>query len=177
MGEYVVLEKKQVLPLPTGTAPTDAILADALMQIRAEARPHPASWWVSKLKGKPLRTAVMSALVASGALTRVDRTVLGLFPSVSYPEVDGATETVLRDQISAVLAGTSAPTPSSAALIALLDASGALRKQFGRIPKETVRQITAGDWAAPAVKAAMDEIAVIVMMTATNATSTAATAS
>jgi hypothetical protein len=177
MRGYIALDDKKVRALKTDTVPGDEILARALALIQAEPKPRPASWWVSKLQGKQLRTAVMSALVSSGALTRADRKVFGLFPATAYPEVNGATEKVLRQQIADVLAETSPPTSTSAALIALLHAVGALRKQFGAVPMQTIKRLTEGGGAAPAVKAVMDEIVIIAAMTATIAASTAATTS
>jgi hypothetical protein len=173
----VELTNKRVLPSATSTTPSDPILSGALARIRAEAKPRTASWWVSKLQGKELRTAVLSALVASGSLERVDRKVLGLFPASAYPEVDGTTEKALRDELRGVLGETVAPTPASAALIALLDATGALRKQFGPVPKDTVKRLTEGQWAAPAVAAVLAEIAMVAISAATIAATTAATTS
>jgi hypothetical protein len=174
---YIELSDTRVLLTATSTTPSDPILAGALGIIRAEAKPRSASWWVSRLQGKDLRTAVLSALVASGSLERVDRKVLGLFPASAYPEVDGATEQALRVQLGAVLTETVAPTPHTAALVALLGATTALRRQFGPVPKDTVRRITEGEWAAPAVTAVINEIAMVVIVTASIVASTTATTS
>jgi hypothetical protein len=177
MNEYVILDEKKVLPHTITAFPTDPILADALAKIRAEPKPRTASWWVSKLQGKTLRLSVLSSLVASGSLERVDRKVLGLFPASAYPQVDGTTEAALRTQLREVLNKTTPPTPAVAALLALLNATSALRKQFGPVPKDTLKRLTEGDWAAPAVKAVMGEIAAIASMASIVAVTTATTSS
>lgn len=170
---YITLADKRVLPHRTANVPADPILADTFARIRTEPTPRSASWWVSKIQGRELRLSLLSSLVASGTLQRVDRKVLGLFPASAYPEVDGSTERAVRDQLSAVLVGTTPPTPASAALIALLSTTTALRKQFGSVPKDRVKALTDGDWAAPAVKAVMAEIAAVATITVTLASATA----
>lgn len=74
-----------------------------------------------------------------------------------------------------MLARRAGPTPFSAAVIGLLDATNTLRKQFGAVDKGLVEEITSGTWASPAVQAVLEQIraaAMIVIMAATTATAT-----
>jgi hypothetical protein len=159
----------------------DDLLSRSLGWIAANGRPRPAKWWVSKLAGPDTREAVALSLVQNGLLDERHGKVLGLFPKTSYPEIDGAPEEELRAQLAAVLADDEDPTPPLAALVALLDATGTLHKQFGRVPRNTVQAISSGStWAAPAVKAVLDHIrnsAVAAVAAASASSATAAAAS
>ena len=159
------------------TATGDPVLDGVVGVIGAEGAPHKATWWVSKLGRRPLRYDVLGGLVASGLLTEEQRKTLGIFPSVAYPESDGGPESLLRAAIADVLAARSAPTPFTAAVIGLLDATGSLRKQFGKVDRGVVADVTSGSWAPPAVKAVLEELqmAVIVAVVAVTAATTATT--
>ncbi|WIB12325.1 hypothetical protein [Curtobacterium sp. MCPF17_052] len=45
-----------------------------------------------------------------------------------------------------------APSPFAVALIGLLNATGTLRGQFGKVDRQRVKALTDGDWVAGAVK-------------------------
>jgi hypothetical protein len=155
----VSLEGGRVTVQPTEATLDDDVLEASRGSIAANGKPRPAKWWVSKLAGRETRDAVAMSLVALGLLGEEQRKILGVFNSTVYPEVDGAPEADLRSLVSAVLAEDEDPTPYLAALVALLDATGTLHKQFGRVPHGTVRTITSGStWAAPAVKDVLDQI-------------------
>ncbi len=161
-----------------GTATGDPVLDGVIGVIGASGAPRKATWWVSKLGRRPLHDDVLGGLVADGLLTEAQRKTLGIFPSTTYPERDGGPESLLRAAIADVLAARSAPTPFTAAVIGLLDATGTLRRQFGAVDRGRVAVITSGAWASPAVKAVLDELqmAVIVSVVAVTAATTATTA-
>ncbi|TCK63110.1 GPP34 family phosphoprotein [Curtobacterium sp. PhB136] len=168
----VSLEGKDVRVVD-GSTTGDPVLDGVLGTIAAAGAPRKAKWWVSRLGKRQLRDDVFASLVAGGLLSEEQRKTLGIFPSTAYPERDGGPEALLRSSIADVLATRSAPTPSTAAVIALLDATNTLRKQFGKVDKALVREITSGNWASPAVKAVLEEIqmaAVMAIVAATTAT-------
>ncbi len=158
-----------------GAATGDPVLDGVVGSIAASGSPRKAKWWVSRLGKQRLRDDVFAGLVERGIISVEQGKVLGLFPTTKHPERDGAPEALLRSGIADVLARRATPTPFSAAVIGLLDATNTLRKQFGAVDKGLVQEITSGTWASPAVEAVLEEIqaaAMIVIMAATTATTT-----
>lgn len=158
-----------------GAATGDPVLDGVVGSIAAAGAPRKAKWWVSRLGKRQLRDDVFAGLVERGVISVEQGKVLGLFPTTKHPERDGAPEALLRSGIAHVLAGRAGPTPFSAAVIGLLDATNTLRKQFGAVDKDLVKEITSGSWASPAVKAVLEEIeaaTMVVIMAATMATTT-----
>lgn len=158
-----------------GAATGDPVLDGVVGSIAAAGAPRKAKWWVSRLGKRQLRDDVFAGLVERGVISIEQGKVLGLFPTTKHPERDGAPEALLRSGIADVLAGRAGPTPFSAAVIGLLDATNTLRKQFGAVDKDLVKEITSGSWASPAVKAVLEEIeaaTMVVIMAATMATTT-----
>jgi hypothetical protein len=158
-----------------GAATGDPVLDGVVGSIAAAGAPRKAKWWVSRLGKRQLRDDVFAGLVELGVISIEQGKVLGLFPTTKHPERDGAPEALLRSGIADVLAGRAGPTPFSAAVIGLLDATNTLRKQFGTVDKDLVKEITSGSWASPAVKAVLEEIeaaTMVVIMAATMATTT-----
>lgn len=158
-----------------GAATGDPVLDGVVGSIAAAGAPRKAKWWVSRLGKRQLRDDVFAGLVERGVISVEQGKVLGLFPTTKHPERDGAPEALLRSGIADVLAGRAGPTPFSAAVIGLLDATNTLRKQFGAVDKDLVKEITSGSWASPAVKAVLEEIeaaTMVVIMAATMATTT-----
>lgn len=158
-----------------GAATGDPVLDGVVGSIAASGAPRKAKWWVSRLGKQRLRDDVFAGLVARGIISVEQGKVLGLFPTTKHPERDGVPEALLRSGIGDVLAGRAGPTPFSAAVIGLLDATNTLRKQFGAVDKDLVKEITSGTWASPAVKAVLEEIeaaTIVVIMAATMATTT-----
>ncbi|PZF27023.1 GPP34 family phosphoprotein [Curtobacterium sp. MCPF17_051] len=158
-----------------GAATGDPVLDGVVGSIAAAGAPRKAKWWVSRLGKRQLRDDVFAGLVERGVISVELGKVLGLFPTTKHPERDGAPEALLRSGIADVLAGRAGPTPFSAAVIGLLDATNTLRKQFCAVDKDLVKEITSGTWASPAVKAVLEEIeaaTMVVIMAATMATTT-----
>lgn len=172
----VSLEGKEVRVVD-GTATGDPVLDGVMGTIAAAGSPRKAKWWVAKLGRRQLRDDVLSGLVTQGLLSTEQRYTLGIFASTAYPERDGTPEALVRSAIADVLAERTPPTPFTAALIALLDATGTIRKQFGKVDKALVQDITAGSWASPAVKAVLQQIQTAAMagIIAASAATTAST--
>lgn len=172
----VSLEGKEVRVVD-GTATGDPVLDGVMGTIAAAGSPRKAKWWVAKLGRRQLRDDVLSGLVTQGLLSTEQRYTLGIFASTAYPERDGAPEALVRSAIADVLAERTPPTPFTAALIALLDATGTIRKQFGKVDKALVQDIAAGSWASPAVKAVLQQIQTAAMagIIAASAATTAST--
>ncbi|GAA3343938.1 hypothetical protein GCM10020358_45110 [Amorphoplanes nipponensis] len=116
-------------------------------------------------------------------LTRQQDKVLLVFPRTRYPAphgVEPVPETEARQRLTAAVSATGPVEPRTAALCALVAATGLDRKVFRSLDRkrvsERLKEITAGDWAATAVKRTIDEIqtAVLVAVLAAS-TSSAAT--
>lgn len=174
-GSVSLADKK--VAVTDGSATGDAVLDDCIGSIGASGKPRAAKWWVSNLGKPPLRDAVLASLIERGSLTEQQRKTLGLFTTTRYPEADGGPEAELRSELADVLIGRRTPTPFSAALVGLLDATSTLKKQFPLVDRAVVTAITSGegDWAAPAVKAVLQEIQAAALVAIVAATSVATT--
>ncbi|OII26761.1 GOLPH3/VPS74 family protein [Curtobacterium sp. MCBA15_013] len=157
-----------------GAAIGDPVLDGVVGTIAAADKPRKAKWWITRIGKRPLRDDVFAGLIARGLITLEQGKTLGIFPTTKYPERDGGPEALLRAGIGDVLAGRAEPTPFAAAVIGLLDATSTLRKQFGKVDRALVKEVTSGGWASPAVKAVLEDIQTAAIM-ATVAASTAAT--
>ncbi|QKE84682.1 GPP34 family phosphoprotein [Arthrobacter sp. NEB 688] len=170
----------------TGTAePTEPRLREVL-ELAEGRRPKDV---VSKLGGAgawrdragALRELALSSMTAAGVLRTEETKVLGLFPRTRWTVTDPAVVDRLRGRVTAALAD-SAPAPDArtAALVALLASVDRLSAVTGMPEREAKRRadaVTAGDWAAPAVRAAVEEVNAAVMagVIAATAATTAAT--
>jgi hypothetical protein len=171
----VVSLQNGLVTVVSGAATGDPVLDGVVGSIAAAGAPRKAKWWVSRLGKRQLRDDVFAGLVELRVISIEQGKVLGLFPTTKHPERDGAPEALLRSGIADVLARRADPTPFSAAVIGLLDATNTLRKQFGPVDKALVKEITSGTWASPAVKAVLEQIeaaTMVVIMAATVATTT-----
>jgi hypothetical protein len=165
----------------SGTAPADLdpLLADALATIAEKDRE--ATTLVGKI-GKGLEDRLAARLADRGILERRDGKLLGLFPRTTWPAEDTTHETDVRRTITACLVDGSQPDERTGALIALLAAidqahsavtAGTTAKK--KDLEKKAKEIAAGQWAATAVKDAVDA-ATAAMVVAVVAASTAATA-
>lgn len=163
----------------SGAALPDPILAAALALVAEKERG--AQDLVGRL-GKGLREQLTERLAAQGILRREDSKVLGLFPRTVWPAADVAREADVRRALTSVLVEGNEPDERTAALVALLHAIGRAHKTVpheglpAREVKARAKRIAEGDWAAKAVKDAIDA-ATAAMVAATVAATTAATTS
>jgi hypothetical protein len=146
----------------TESAPADLdpVLADALSEIAAKDRK--ASTLVTRI-GKGLEARLAAGLAERGILERKDGKLLGLFPRTTWPTADSSHEDDVRRTLTACLVDDAQPDERSGALIALLAAidqahsavtagTTAKKKEL----EKKAKQIAEGQWAAKAVKDAVD---------------------
>ena len=162
-------------------APADLepLLAEALATIAEKDRK--ASALVGKI-GKGLEGRLASRLADRGILERRDGKLLGLFPRTTWPAADTTHETDVRRTVTACLVHGVQPDERTGALIALLTAIDQAHSAVTAgttTPKKALekkaKEIAAGQWAAKAVKDAVDA-ATAAMVVGVVAASTAATA-
>ena len=127
------------------------------------------------LRGKRLQSLVMrptldplevvvESLIVQGVLIRGERGFFG-WGSARTPESDPAPEQMLRSRLTAVLAGTGAPTQADLALLSILQnldsAHAILRDESGgmsaRDLKKRIDELTAGSAAGDAVATAVND--------------------
>jgi hypothetical protein len=162
-----------------GATPPKPVLARALAVVREREGAKPTSLLGPLAKG--LRERLADDLVAAGVLERDEKKVLGLFRTTRLPTADPSHETALRARLAAVLAGTAEPDGRTGPLLALLHAMGVLTKVLpvddGKAAERRAKEIAEGDWAAAAVRKAVQEVqsAVMVAVIASTAATTAGT--
>lgn len=114
--------------------------------------------------GGGLRVPVMERLVERGLIRREKKRVLGLFPVTLAPANDTGYEAELRRKVCAVLADGESPDTRTAAVIALLSASGTLPslhpapKWSGAVYRRG-KELEEGSWGAAAVSTAVTRTA------------------
>jgi hypothetical protein len=177
-GRVGVEDKKIVVLDPAATG--DPLVDQALERIVADGRPRRPAHWVKKFTDT--RKPALDRLVDQGVLTREQDKVLLVFPRTRYPAPNGVEpvpETEARQRLTAAVAGTGPVEPRTAALCALVAATNLDRKVFRSLDRERVverlREISAGDWAASAVRQTVEELqtAVIVAVVAASTVSAA----
>jgi len=178
----VGIEDKKVVVLD-GTPTGDPLVDQALGRIAADEKPRRPAHWVRKF-AKDTRKLALNRLVEQGVLTRREDTVLLVFPRTRYPAPDGlepVPETEARQRLTAAVSGSGPVEPRTAALCALLAATNLDRKVFRTLDRERAKarleEISAGDWAATAVRKTIEEIqtAVVVAVLAASTVSAATT--
>ncbi|MGN6131900.1 MAG: GOLPH3/VPS74 family protein [Nocardioidaceae bacterium] len=175
-GRIGLDERRRVVvldPSPTGEPVLDAALGIA--STRQGKKPKS----LIQPLAKGLRPALYARLTDRGVLRLQETRVLGLFPLRRWPAVRTDQETAVRAQVAQVLVQGTTPDQRTAALVALLHALKVEHKvvdprQYG-VGKRDLRaradQIARGDWAADAVRQAVDD-----MLAAVTAASMAAAA-
>ena len=167
----------RVHALDGAPADLDPLLAEALATIAEKDRK--ASTLVDKI-GKRLERRLAASLAERGMVERRDGKLLGLFPRTTWPAADSSHENDLRRTVTACLVDGAQPDERTGALIALLAAidqahsavtPGTTTKK--RALEKKAKEIAAGQWAAKAVKDAVD--AATAAMVGAVAASTAAT--
>jgi hypothetical protein len=161
-------------------ADLDPLLAEALATIAEKGRQ--ASALVTRI-GKGLEARLGARLAERGILERREGRLLGLFPRTTWPAADTTREQEVRRTVTACLVDDAEPDQRTGALIALLAAidqahaavtAGTTVKK--RQLEKRAKQVAEGQWAAKAVKDAVDA-ATAAMLGAVAATTAATTAS
>ena len=149
--------------------PTDDPELDAALQRLSEREGTKVKDFLSQSSTKKvrvthqLRERLLDRLARSGAVIRQEGTVLGFIPRTTWPAQDAAAEEDLRARLRGALVNGTTPTERTVALIALLHVSGLVTKVLPGADKKLIKTrakaLTEGDWAAKAVKDAIDEVA------------------
>lgn len=167
----------RVVPAGPGTpapAPTDPVLREGLA--RVAERPRAARELVGLL-GRGLRPVLSERLAGRGLVRRQDDRVLGLFPRTRWPAADVRYEASVRARLADVLVRGLAPDPRTVALVALLSAVDQVpaavdHEGLGRGElRRRAKHLAQGEWAAKAVREAVDAAAgaMVAVMAATTA--------
>jgi len=112
--------------------------------------------------GKGLDDELGERLAQKGILERSEGRILGLFPVTRWPAIDSGHKEEVRRALTAALVEGAEPEPRTAALIALLHAIGRAHKSVpheglsGGEVRKRAKRIAEGDWAAKAVKDAIE---------------------
>ena len=153
----------------TNLEPTDDPELDAALHKVAENEGNKVKDLLSAFASKTIRIShgvrdrLLERLAAAGMLARTEGTVLGFIPRTTWPAGDPAPEDEVRRRLQGALVGRETPAERTVALIALLQVTGLLVKVVTTEDKKALRArakaLTEGDWAAKAVKDAIDEVA------------------
>lgn len=156
-GEAV---KRDRLVVRDATPAGDDVLDHALAELADDEGKKPKNVLGSLRKG--LRGRLLDRLAGRGLLRQESGTVLGIFPTTRWPAADASHEAAVRQRLQDVLVTGLAPDPRTAALVSLLLAVDGLRKvvpsEDRRAVKRRAQEIAEGDWAADAVKKAVQEV-------------------
>jgi Golgi phosphoprotein 3 (GPP34) len=144
--------------------PGDDLLDEALTIVGQREGKTPQSV-VARL-GKRTRLRLYERLVEGGVLRAEDDRILGIFPTHRWPTNDAAHESAVRAGLVTSLRDGVTTAPRTGALISLLLALHAVHKavdpdSVGLSKKElnaNAKRIAEGDWAAKAVRQAIDSI-------------------
>jgi hypothetical protein len=158
-------------PDPTG----DPLLDEALTVVAQKEGKKPQSV-VARL-GRRTRARLYERLVAGGVLRAEDDRVLGIFPTHRWPSNDAAHESRVRAGLLTALREGSTTEERTGALISLLLALNAVHKTVdpglvGLSKKElnaNAKRIAEGDWAAKAVRHAIEAMNAAVLAAASSA--------
>ena len=153
----------------TNLTPTDDPQLDAALRKLAENEGRKLKDLLSSMAMRRnrlshgVRDRLLARLAAAGMLVRREGTVLGFIPRTTWPAGDPAAEDDVRRRLQGALVGGDTPTERTVALVALLQVTGLLPKVVSSEDKKALKarakELTEGDWAAKAVKDAIDEAA------------------
>ena len=113
---------------PTGLTVLDEVLAE----ICAEPAPQPTRFWLSRLsRSTPVHPErIARSLVDQGVLRLVEKRLLWVLKSRTYPPVSGLEQREVRQRIVTLLDNTEIPDTRDALLVGLLRASGLVDRLF-----------------------------------------------
>ena len=180
VGEKEGLLRRRKVRAAEPTPPlSDPALRRALATVMEKDRT--AEELVPRL-GKKVRDDLLGRLSDRGLVRREESKVLGVFSRTRWPAVDDAHERELRRLLRSALVGGADPDDRTAALIALLHAVDRAHKSVeldgvrSREVKKRAKEIAQGEWAAAAVRDAVQASQAAVMAAVMVATTAGATA-
>lgn len=150
-------DRKQTVYAVPGPPLGDPLLDDAFARI--EKRPRYVGSVLAEV-GPPLRAQVLDRLLERGMVRRERSKLLGFIPTTRMPAQDVAYEAALLERVRAVLEDDETPDARTAALVAILSASGTLPQLHPAIRWSNAVATRAlryqnGDWGAAAVGTAV----------------------
>lgn len=160
----------------TGRPVTDEVLAGALAVVAQ--KPRTAVDLAGRI-GTGLKERLGERLASVGVLERREDRVLGLFPRTRWPARTSTHEMEVRDLLARGVAEGGAPDARTAALIGILQALDRLAPTLGlhgpaaRAAKRRAKELSKGDWAAKAVRDAVQAAAAAASTAAVAASTTA----
>ncbi len=151
----------------TSLKPTDDPVLDATLAKIAEREGRKVSKLISDMSTrritKGLKDRLLERLVARGVLAQEKSRMLGFIPRTTWPLADATVEDDVRQRLQSALIAGLTPTERTVTLIAIMEVTGLLTKVVPTEDKKALRAraktLTEGDWAAKAVKDAIDEVA------------------
>ncbi|PRY41453.1 GOLPH3/VPS74 family protein [Umezawaea tangerina] len=176
LAGLVEVRDKKVLPV--GTAPEDPLLRLGYEKVADKPRSVDAT--LLRI-GSGLWQRVVDRLVDKGFVRREEKRVLGLFRTTRLPAEDVRHEEEVRQRIRAVLVDGEDADPRTAALVALLSASGALPllrpplAWSGEVHRRA-KDLERGNWGAAAVGTAVARTAAAIAASTAAATVVVVTA-
>ncbi|MBB2949257.1 hypothetical protein FB565_009062 [Actinoplanes lutulentus] len=169
----------KVIAVGEGALP-DPILQEAWD--KAAAKPRRAQTLIIEV-GTRLWDPLIERLIEKGQIRRETKRLLRVFKTTRLPSADPAYEQGLRDKVRAVLVDGAEPDPRTAAVIALLSASGSLPAVRPPIAWSSevikrAKRLEEGHWGAAEVNTAViTAAAAIAVASATTAATVAITTS
>jgi hypothetical protein len=147
-------------PNPTGDG-----LLDQALAIVGQKEGKKAQGVVERL-GKRARVRLYARLAQGGVLRAEEGRVLGIFPTHRWPSEDAAHETSVRAELVTALRDGATAEARTGALISLLLALNAVHKAVEpgsvglskKVLNANAKRIAEGDWAAKAVRQAIDSM-------------------
>jgi hypothetical protein len=145
---------------PTG----DGVLDDALATVGDKEGKKPQS--VVAALGKGTRVRLYERLTEAGLLRSEERRTLGVFPTHRWPAEDAGHEAEVRASLVTALRHGVTTDARTGALVSLLHALDAVHRAVDPEPvglseramNASAKRIAEGDWAAKAVRSAIDGI-------------------
>ncbi|OEU88175.1 hypothetical protein DB35_17430 [Streptomyces abyssalis] len=136
-----------------------AVLDDVLAVLAAREKPATAQSWVRELR-KSARGRALDRLRERGTVREEVCRTLGLFTTRRYPTLDSSVEVALRDRLAGVVLRGETPDERTVGLAVVLSAAGLYECAFPGVPARDVERRTAklahDNWAAPAVRRALE---------------------
>jgi hypothetical protein len=118
---------------------------------------------------KGVLNRLLTRLAAEGVLTADRGTLLGVIPTTRWHPSDPEPEEELRGRLQSALVGGAVPTGRTVALIGLLEATSLLPKVVladnVRALRRRAKELAEGDWAADAVRDAIEQVGSVVAVT------------
>ena len=158
------LEKLVVVDsTPVGDSLLDPTLADIAAGVAA-GEERDTGFWVKHAANRSdaIREEALARLVSAGILEQRDASVLWVFRSRRYPEVDGEAEREVKLRIMGVLFSNEIPDPRDVVIIGLAEACGIFRGLLSRRELEAssarIEQVRKLDLIGQAVSRAIRDI-------------------